>query len=423
MNMETDYKVVNFGIDSLWLNVSYGTGDDFETVTSQPRPLDNSIVERLTLWQEMARAEEKPIPTDYDFDGGCLLMYGNGGGMKSPWRFILRNHALEVKVGMGKRNGLIAKVRLSAEYLWKTNNLLDCLYNVHAFLMALFDAMVFLQVSRCDLCADVSGYDFGKGDWQEGFIRRCGIHPHFDVSALDQGGQAETETDEDDDEDESPVIMGPDEVHMRYRPITGFSFGSRKSAMSAIVYNKSTYIKQKKQETVWFHDLWQARGWDGSSDVWRVEFHLCREALHSFSVESAYELPKRLNALWEYCANLWLRYVVPCEDTNRSRWETHPAWRVVQEAYQETLTMEQIELGPVVRERKREVNKLRMVAQVTGCLITLHAWDKESELCECDDLSLVLHRYYDNAQDYLERKGREFNHEVRYKQRLYSLVA
>ena len=69
MENEPVYSVVNFGIDSLWLNVSYGIGDDFETVTADPRPLDETVVERLSLWQEMARVEEKPIPTDYEFDG------------------------------------------------------------------------------------------------------------------------------------------------------------------------------------------------------------------------------------------------------------------------------------------------------------------------------------------------------------------
>jgi hypothetical protein len=425
--MTEQYQAVNFGVDSLWLNVCYGVGDDLEQITEARRPLEERIAEKLKDYQEMARQNEKPVPTDYEFDGACLLMYGNGGGLKSPWRFILRNHALELKVGTGKRNGIIARVRLLAEYLWREGDLRYCLYCAHAFLVAFFEEPVWIQVSRVDLCVDVAGYDFGKGDWQEGFIRRCGLSPHFspdEVVSVEDDDENETEGDETGKASEGVMLVsGPDQVHMRYRPITGFSFGSRKSAMSAVVYNKSHYIKHKKPETVWFHDLWKKRGWDGSSEVWRIEFHLCREALHSMSIESAYQLPDRLSALWEYCTIQWLRYVVPAGDSNRSRWETHAVWLLVVGVYSQEATPEQLALGPVVRERKRVVNKQRMVAQITGCLITLHAWDKDSELCQDEDLSLVLHRYYENAEGYLSSKGREFNQEVRYRQRLYSLVA
>ena len=431
------YRVVNAGVDSLWLNVCYGVGDDLETIIPDRRPVeDTALIEKLLAYQEVARAAEQPVPTDYEFGGSCLLMYGNGGGMRSPWRFILRNAALELKIGMGKRNGLIAKVRLSAEYLWSERDLLGCIYAVHCFLLGVFDTSVYLQVSRVDLCADVEGYDFGSGNWQDGFIRRCGVQPHFKLhEEWDKDESEGDDSDERDDDrllpgiededetaaDDDATIVGPDTVHMRYRPITGFSFGSRKSPMSAIIYNKSNYIKYKKRDTSWFHDLWRANGCEDVSAVWRIEFHLTREALHAMSVESAYELPLRLTALWEYCSINWLRYAVPSADSNRTRWAAHAVWEVVQHAYYEEQSYESIEMGPVIRERKRAVNEEAMVAQIVGCLATKHAWRSGKRLCE-DDVSIALHEFAHDASAYLTERMKDFTEQVRKKQQLYSLV-
>lgn len=415
------YTVLAVGVDSLWLNACYAAEDattELEQMAPDARPLDEMTMMHLTALQQRARVAEKPVATDYEFNGACLMMYPNGGGMKSLWAFILRNDALEVKVGRGTRNGIIAKVRLSAEYLWSERDLLYSIACVHTFLMGVFDARIALQVSELHLCADIVGYDFGAGDWRDGFVRRCGLKPHFGNGVPDD---EENDAIEPSDDDEG-VMQGPDSVHLRYRPITGLSFGTHKSAMAAVVYNKTTYIKQKAKDTVWFHDLWQEQGWDGETEVWRVEFRFKRSLLHECEIDSAYAVADRLAALWDYASISWLRYVEPSQDTNRSRWEVHPAWHVVQGAFAVAVTPEQIEMGPVVRERKRKVNIEMMIAQLMGCFITLRAWDKARELCECEDVSLVLHDFYERGEDYLARKQKDFSAAVRYKQRLYSLV-
>jgi len=422
--MTDAYKVVGVGVDSLWLNACYAVDDgttDLDKMTPDGRPLADDIMQHLVALQQQARLVEKPLPTNYEFNGACLLMYPNGGGMKSLWSFILRNDALEVKIGRGTRNGIIAKVRLSAEYLWSERDLPYCMMCVHTFLMGVFNAPIALQVSEIHLCADITGYDFGAGDWRDGFIRRCGLKPHFGTPDINGDGDDDEESEQENDEN-GEIIQGPDSVHLRYRPITGLSFGTHKSAMAAAVYNKTTYIKQKAKETTWFHDLWKEQGWDGSSEVWRVEFRFKREMLHECGIDNAYTVPDRLAALWDYASLCWLRYTVPDQDTNRSRWEVHPVWEVVQGAFAVTLTPDQVEMGPVIRERKRKVNTDMMIAQVVGCLITLHAWDKARQLCERDDLSLVLHDFYERGEDYLARKQKDFSAAVRYKQRVYSLV-
>jgi hypothetical protein len=219
---------------------------------------------------------------------------------------------------------------------------------------------------------------------------------------------------------------------MRYRPITGFTFGSHRSAVSAVVYNKSNYIKYKAKTSTWFYPLWQEAGWDGESEVWRVELRLKRPALHEAEIDSAYDLVKQLAGIWQYGTQEWLRYAIPGSDSNRTRWQVHDAWLVVQAAYQQALSPEQLDMGPIIRDHKRVANIEQMVAQIVGCLITLHAWRKVQPCADDEDISEVLHDFYPNALDYLdtrqkreERKGKlwDFPSEVRYKQALYSQAA
>jgi hypothetical protein len=436
-------KPLLFGPDSVWVNVCYGDrpieleGDE-RRVLPDPRPLDAALFESLSAWQEQARKEERPVPTDYQYAGAPLVMYPNSGGLTSSWRFILRNHAIELKVGLGTRNGLIAKVRFSAEYLWQWRDLHALLLELHVYLSDLFfEAPVYLAVSEVHLCADVVGYDFAESEWQAGFIRRSAFTPHFEEYSFVEPSPSEEE-EAGSDQDEGPggkvitYLLGPERLHMRYRRITGFSFGSHKSAVSAVIYNKSNYIRYKAKTTTWFHALWQAAGWDGSSEVWRVEFRFKRSALHETGIDSAYELLDKLPGLWQYATQKWLRYAVPDTDSNRTRWRVYDCWLVVQQAYLQVLAPGQPDMGPVIRKQKRVVNTRQLVAQVVGCLLTFYAWRLRGQSCEDDiDISVVLHDFYPKALSYLEereererRQGKQWNfpQEVRYKQQLYSQV-
>ena len=71
-------------------------------------------------------------------------------------------------------------------------------------------------------------------------------------------------------------------------------------------------------------------------------------------IENAYDLMERLPLLWSYAVGHvgggvdglpdgWLRYVVPTEDTNRSRWPVHPDWQVIQTAFQPVEAQEEDE--------------------------------------------------------------------------------
>jgi hypothetical protein len=205
-------------------------------------------------------------------------------------------------------------------------------------------------------------------------------------------------------------------------------------------------------------------------------------------INDAYELPGRLSGLWSYAVGHvgggedglpdgWLRYVIPTEDTNRSRWPVHPDWQVIQSAFAPELPLaseyereerekeELLELvdeelaarpwkdssstkhtppssssrprlalvavplpdislniAPFMRQRKRQVNIRRMVAQIAGCSITAEAWRPAGRLDGAQvDLSDTFHFLYEEVESYLQEKKRDFNTLVQKKRVLYSV--
>ncbi len=153
--------------------------------------------------------------------------------------------------------------------------------------------------------------------------------------------------------------------------------------------------------------------WDGESEVWRVEFRFKRQALHVFQIEWAYDMLNQLKRLWDYAEGHitvgadglpdgWLRYVLPSEDSNRSRWPVHPAWAVVQGAF---ATEPESDVGPLVRKRIRERNVERGIASTIGYVSTVAAWLGGDYASADTDVSLLLHWLADVGQNTLSRKA------------------
>jgi hypothetical protein len=92
------------------------------------------------------------------------------------------------------------------------------------------------------------------------------------------------------------LIDGPDVVRRRWKRIETLDFGKHTSPVSCCIYHKTAEIKQKSPTKAWFYDLWKRNGWDGASEVWRVEFRLTREFLHAASIEAAEDLPDYIQA-------------------------------------------------------------------------------------------------------------------------------
>lgn len=112
--------------------------------------------------------------------------------------------------------------------------------------------------------------------------------------------------------------------HVDGSRFSGFSFG-RSGIISGRLYDKALEI-ERSQKTFFF-PLWAEGGWLGELPVWRLEFQLRRSALKELGVNSTHDLDEKLNGLWQYCSQNWLRLTIPnLKDTARTRWPDHPLW-------------------------------------------------------------------------------------------------
>ncbi|HJT56271.1 MAG TPA: hypothetical protein VJ761_07250, partial [Ktedonobacteraceae bacterium] len=154
-----------------------------------------------------------------------------------------------------------------------------------------------------------------------------------------------------------------------------------------------------------------------------------------------YEVLEHVPDLWAYAAGHvggadglpdgWLRYVVPAEDTNRSRWPVHPCWQVIQGAFLPSVSASvPIEMQPFQRQCKRKVNMMRAFAAVAGYTSTVEAWRrgyaderKREEPFVEPDISDTFHFLYVNVQAYLDDTGREYSKLVQKKRVLYQLAS
>lgn len=104
---------------------------------------------------------------------------------------------------------------------------------------------------------------------------------------------------------------------------TGWVVG--KGIISARLYHKRLHAA--KIGAGYLLDLWERVGWDGKTDVWRLEFQIRRELLAQFRLLKLPAVLDNLNGLWSYGTTEWLRLTLPNpEDKTRSRWPIHPLW-------------------------------------------------------------------------------------------------
>lgn len=401
-----DVCVVNHGVDTLVVNAYYtdAYGKPFK------RELDDVLAQRCEEWKKEAQIQGGMYATPCVFNGLVLHMCPNGAG-HGQWPWMLKTRDITLYISRGQWNG-IASVRFNSDFLWSSRRLLDAVIQVQVFLDELFQDEMYLQVSSIDLCADVAGWsDIDQLDRRRDFVsrsRKRSVH-----TTPDWGYDAELR-------EYSYGLQG-----------TGFEF-SRGGPLSCTIYDKSREIIKSGKE--WFEDAWRAHGWsEDLGKVWRVEMKYKREALHELlqekegttvfhGVEDAYSLPDLLPLLWSYgvghpqggsdgLPDGWLRCVVPGKDKTRSRWPTHPAWKVVQGAFLRSTTLPE-DFGKIIRKRHEQHNVERGLEAVMGYLTSLSAWNGGELAEEGVDLSVVLHWLANKGQEYLDRVDRDFSAEV-----------
>src|SRR6266516_1168928 len=229
-----------YGVDTLILNMRY-TDEQYHPIKKE---LSEEIAYELDELQGAARRNEMAMISPWSFLGVSLFVEPHGAGRQ--WRWLLTSPLLTLTVSQGTFNDLIARVRFSSEFLWTEAWTGDALSKVHAFLISIFGEHIHLQVSEVHLCADLVGFDFSQVNYEAHFVTRVR-------------------------KNDSIYSMGVDGVSLDAHRVSTLRFSSHGSPLSCSIYNKTLEIKQKSGKT-WFYDLWRSRGWDGTAQVWRVEF-------------------------------------------------------------------------------------------------------------------------------------------------------
>jgi len=209
--------------------------------------------------------------------------------------------------------------------------------------------------------------------------------------------------------------------------LSGVAF-SPGGAVSFVMYRKDWEGRLKNKRHM--EPLWKAAGWDGKEPVTRHEARLLREPLRELRVvgsdrailDDPWTFLDHLSQLWarmvgqaDTCPEMvdvaWLRRVVPrAGESNRSRWDTDPVWRVVQQA---TFTPASLAIRRLVRRIQHEHEVRRLDKGILGYVA------KREALLHPDpagrDISLALRDLVEPLDRELYGKGEHFDQAVRRK--------
>jgi hypothetical protein len=365
-------RIVGANIDTWLINVC---------VPPQGYVFPADLEQRLDLLKEAAQQAEDDLATEWTFAGETLFIKPHGS--QRQWRWILQCPSLHLDIGRGKHNHVVGKARLASALLWEhgPGNALSLLYT---FLAHVFGEGFTLQVSEVHLCADLAGWELAVED-THAFITRG----HHKAGHIPDANAAMA-----DDTEGVPSLA----FHLSGRRCTGFEF-SRGGAHSCRIYDKTKELVVSHKD--WMRAIWERNGWDGTSQVVRVEFVYKRECLRELGIEEPYAMLDQFSGMWAYSTQQWLRHTVPTGDTNRGRWESSPFWQAIQRAAFFG------EAEPAVRERKRKGDLTLICQMLAGCATTAAAY-LAGELPDTDNGADFLTWFYDWMDVYLRRKGCSF---------------
>ncbi len=222
------------------------------------------------------------------------------------------------------------------------------------------------------------------------------------------------------------------------RAITAYRWGTRLSgvafspggAVSFVMYRKDWEGRLKGKR--YMEPVWKAAGWDGREPVTRHEARLVREPIRELCAAGSSDDRALLGDPWRFLEEVpgiwarmvgradscpeavdvaWLRRVVPREgESNRSRWDTDPVWRVVQAA---PFVPAPLDCRRLIR-RIQQRHDVRMVDR--GLLGLLK---RREALLHADptgrDLSLAMRDAVVGLERELQARGEQFDEAVRRK--------
>ena len=117
------------------------------------------------------------------------------------------------------------------------------------------------------------------------------------------------------------------DTHHVQKRFSGWSIGLG-GDIGARLYDKTLELEKSRKD--YLKPLWCKAGWQDGETVWRLEFQFKRSVLKELGVDRLADLQAHRRGLWRYATQDWLRLAQPpAEDSNQSRWPTHPLWQAL----------------------------------------------------------------------------------------------
>jgi hypothetical protein len=275
-------RILRTGVDSLYL--------------SQKGQLNTENENNLETLKKLAQSDD---PMDQAFAVMELndhLFEVKGKG-KGRFPYVLVDNWFHIQISSSKAKSMpMAYAQIASEILTYTG-VLPSFVKLKGLFMSLGELTSKASVSRVDLCVDFTTDIQLENLSRDSWVRRAKeFITHFD-------GQT----------------------------FSGYEFG-RGGDIVGRLYNKTLEIHNKSNK-IFFFPIWKDQGWDGVSDVWRMEFQFRRTPLRELGISTVSDLADKMDGLWEYATTNWLRLAVPStSDKTKKRWPNHPLWDAISQA-------------------------------------------------------------------------------------------
>jgi len=273
-------RILRCAVDSLYL--------------SYKGELSNEVDDRLEDRKKSAQSndEEDQSIAQITIADRLFNVAPHGAG---NFRYIITDDRFRIQISRGKKLPL-AYAKISSEYL-TFNSVEKIEKELRIIVNSLGEVHDLAKVSRADVCVDfipnIPMDDFNVRQWVTRARKKA---------AYWTGGDR----------------------------FTGWSIGAG-GAIQSRTYDKVLEIVEASNKTYLFK-VWEALGWLPGEQVWRQEFQAGSTALHELRVATVPQLLDNLGRLWRYLTEDWLRLTEIGNDSNKSRWETHPLWTEIQSA-------------------------------------------------------------------------------------------
>ena len=298
-NPENNTKAIRTGIDSLYL--------------SYQGVVNSEIDGKLADLKLLAQAYEPHLQghATFQLNDHCFEVKATG---RQRHAYVLQDNWFQIHVASSNSTRIpMVYAQISSELLSRSG-IVHAVEALDKIVHQLGDCSKKPTISRVDLCVDfTTPIDFFSIPIESWVSRSTKMEYYFDKKIL-----------------------------------TGYTFG-KGGVISCRLYNKTIEVIHTKKE--FFYPIWEQSGWDGQSDVWRLEFQFRRDVLREFLINTVDDLLEKITSLWQYSTSDWLKLTIPSTtDKTQSRWPLNPMWKLLVHAAWEFNSGE-----PITRVRKQQL--------------------------------------------------------------------